>query len=180
MPGRPKNGGDGFLQAQTTLHKGEHPGNGQYLRVHLNNKLDGTDHIAATCRKGQSRLYVLRKLRSFWVQGALLTSFYAPLVASAMFYWVVCWCSSISAAYRKRLDKLIKKASYILGCPLDPVQVVGESSIMDKPSLLLVKESHLLQFTVTALDSSFSERLILGFHHKHICSVMSPPHRRSW
>ena len=102
----------------------------KYLGVHLNNKLDWTDHTAATYKKGQSRLYLLRKLRSFGVQGALLTSFYDSVVASAIFYGVVCWSSSISAADRRRLDKLIKKASSILGCPLDPVQVVGESRMM--------------------------------------------------
>ena len=93
----------------------KHPG------VHLNNKLDWTDYTAATYKKGQSRLYLLRKLRSFGVQGAPLTSFYDSVVASAIFYGVVCWSSSISAADRRRLDKLIKKAGSTLGCPLDSV-----------------------------------------------------------
>ena len=92
--------------------------------------------------KGQSRLHLLRKLRSFGVQWALLTPFYKSVGASAIFYGVVCWSSSNSAAGRRRLDKRIKKASSILGCPLDLVQVVGESRMMDKLSLLLVKESH--------------------------------------
>ena len=66
-----------------------------------------------------SRLHLLRKLRSFGVQGALLTSFYVSVVESVIFYEAVCWSSSISAADRRRLDKLIKKAISILGCPLD-------------------------------------------------------------
>ena len=99
-----------------------------------------------------NRLYLLRKLRSFGVQGDLLTSFYDSVVASAIFYGVVCWSSSISAADRRRLDKLIKKSSSVLGCPLDSVQEVGESRMMDKLS------SH-LQDTISALGSSFN-RLI--------------------
>ena len=99
---RPKDqrAGGGFPQAQTTLHTGEHPGNEHgvvtsynYLGVHLNNKLDWTDHTAATYKKGQSRLYLLRY---FGVQSALLTSFYDSAVASAIFYRVVCWSSSIT------------------------------------------------------------------------------------
>ena len=132
----------------------------KYLGAHLNNKLDWTDHTAATYKKGQSRLYLLRKLRSFGVQGALLTSFYDSVVASAIFYGVVCWSSSISTAGRKRLDKLIKKASSVRGCPLDPVQVVEESRMMDKQSSLLLKESHPLQATISALGSSLSNGLI--------------------
>ena len=82
------------------------------------------------------------------------------MVASATSYGVVCWSSSISAADRRRLDKLIKKDSSMLGCPLDPVQVVGESRMMNKLSSSLVQESHPLQVTLTALGSSFSNRLI--------------------
>ena len=103
-----------------------------------------------------NRLYLLRKLRSFGVQGDLLTSFYDSVVASAIFYGVVCWSSSISAVDRMRL---IKKASSILGCPLDSVQVVGESRMMDKLSSLLMQDSHPLQVTISALGSSFN-RLI--------------------
>ena len=61
-----------------------------------------------------------------WVQGELLTTFYDSVVASAIFYGVACWSSSILAADRRRLDRFIKKASSILGCPLDPVEVVRE------------------------------------------------------
>ena len=71
----------------------------------------------------------------------------------------ICWGSSGLLDWwglRKRLNGLITKSSSILGCPLDPVQVVGESRMMDKLSLLLVKQSHPLQDTVTALGSSFS------------------------
>ena len=56
----------------------------------------------------------MRKLRSFGVQGALLTTVYDSVVASTIFYEVVCLSSSISAADRRRLDELIKKASCIL------------------------------------------------------------------
>ena len=131
----------------------------KHVGVHLNNKLDWTDHTAATYEKGQRWLHLLRKLRSFGVQWALLTSFYDSMLASAISY-VVCWSSSVSTAGRKRLDKLIKKASSILGCPLDSVQVVGESRMMDKLSSLLVQESRPLQDTISALGSSFSNRLI--------------------
>ncbi|CAB1425531.1 unnamed protein product [Pleuronectes platessa] len=34
----------------------------------------------------------------------------------AIFFGVVCWGSSISTADRKRLNKLIRKASSVLGC----------------------------------------------------------------
>ncbi|KAI5086634.1 hypothetical protein C0J45_23309 [Silurus meridionalis] len=82
----------------------------KYLGDNLNNKLDWTDNTEAIYKKGQSRLFLLRRLRSFGVQGELLKTFFDSVVASAIFYGVVCWGSSISTADRKRLDKLIRKA----------------------------------------------------------------------
>ena len=84
-------------------------------------------------------------------------TFNNSVVASAIFYGAVCWSSSISAAGRKTLDKLIK-ASSILGYPLDTVQVMGERRMMHKLSSLQV--SHHMQVTSSALGSSLSNRLI--------------------
>jgi len=131
----------------------------KYLGVHLNNKPDWTNHITALYRNGQSRLYLLRRLRSFGVQGALLKTFFDTVVASAIFYGVVCWGSSVSAADRRRQDKLIKKASSVLRCSLDSVQVVGERRMTAKLSSQRTNDSHPMQEEIKALESSFSDRL---------------------
>uniref|UniRef100_A0A3P9LKD5 Reverse transcriptase domain-containing protein n=1 Tax=Oryzias latipes TaxID=8090 RepID=A0A3P9LKD5_ORYLA len=88
----------------------------KYLGVHLINKLDWSHNTEALYKKGQSRLYLLRRLRSFGVQGSLLKTFYDSVVASAIFYGAVCCCSGISAADRKRLEKLVKKPAPFWGC----------------------------------------------------------------
>ncbi|KAL3993517.1 platelet-activating factor acetylhydrolase IB subunit alpha [Sarotherodon galilaeus] len=113
----------------------------------------------ALYRKGQSRLYLLQRLRSFGVKGPLLKTFYDSVVASAIFYGVVCWGGSISAGDRKRLNRMIRRASSVLGCPLDPVEVVSDRRIVAKLSSLLDNISHPMQETLTALSSSFSGRL---------------------
>ncbi|KAM4609404.1 uncharacterized protein ACJ7VT_015176 [Polymixia lowei] len=61
----------------------------KYLGVHLNKNLDWTTNTQALYKKGQSRLYLLRRLRSFGVQEALLRTFYDSVVASAIFYGVL-------------------------------------------------------------------------------------------
>lgn len=79
----------------------------------------------ARYKKGQSRLYLLmRHLLESW--DVLLKTFFDSVVASAIIYGIVCWNSRLSTAEGKRLDKLIKKASFALGCHLDPVQVVED------------------------------------------------------
>ena len=132
----------------------------RYLGVHLNKKLDWAANTNALLKKGQSRLHLLRKPTSFGVQGALLKTFYNSVVASAIMYGVVCWSSSITAADRKRLNKLVKKASSVLGCPLDPVEVVGDRRMTTKLLSIMEDASHPLQETVRSLGSSFSDRLL--------------------
>ncbi|KAI3376702.1 hypothetical protein L3Q82_017139 [Scortum barcoo] len=68
----------------------------KYLGVHLNDNLDWSDNTNALVKKGNSRLFLLRRLRSFGVQGPLLRTFYDSVVASAIFYGIVCWASSIT------------------------------------------------------------------------------------
>ncbi|TWW56167.1 putative RNA-directed DNA polymerase from transposon BS [Takifugu flavidus] len=63
----------------------------KYLGVHLNNKLDWTHNTDALYKKGQSRLHLLRRLRSFGVCRTLLRTFYDSVVALVIFYAVVCW-----------------------------------------------------------------------------------------
>ncbi|KAI3366555.1 hypothetical protein L3Q82_000674 [Scortum barcoo] len=74
------------------------------LRLH---RLDWTHNTDALVKKGNnSRLFLLRRLRSFGVQGPLLRTFYDSVVASAIFYGIVCWASSITDRDRRRMDRL--------------------------------------------------------------------------
>ncbi|KAI3369235.1 hypothetical protein L3Q82_007782 [Scortum barcoo] len=116
--------------------------------------------ISTTYCAQDGRLFLLRRLRSFGVQGPLLRTFYDSVVASAIFYGIVCWASSIIDRDRRRIDRLVRRASSVLGCPLDSVEVVGNGRMMAKLSSLLNNTSHPLQDTLTALGSSFGERLL--------------------
>ncbi|KAI3363647.1 hypothetical protein L3Q82_001188 [Scortum barcoo] len=58
----------------------------KYLGGHLNDSLVWTHNTDTLIKKGNSRLFLLRRLRSFGVQGPLLRTFYDSVVASAIFY----------------------------------------------------------------------------------------------
>ncbi len=62
----------------------------KFLGVHLNNVLDWSGNCDALYRKGQSKLYFLRRLRSLNVCNRLLRMFYETVVASGLFFAVVC------------------------------------------------------------------------------------------
>ncbi|TWW62362.1 hypothetical protein D4764_04G0010090 [Takifugu flavidus] len=72
------------------------------------------------------------------------------------------------------MDRLVRRASSVLGCPLDSVEVVGNGRMMAKLSSMLNNTSHPLQDTLTALGSSFSERLL----HPRCVKERIPEERR--
>ncbi|KAI3354985.1 hypothetical protein L3Q82_004788 [Scortum barcoo] len=134
----------------------------KYLGVHLNNKLDWTDNTDSLYKRGQSRLYMLRlrRLGSFGVCRPLLRTFYETVVASVVSYAVVCWGGGCSERDKKRLNRLIKRASSVCGCPLDSIEVMGERRALAKLSTIMATTTlHPLHQTVGALSSSFSNRL---------------------
>ncbi|MEJ4486873.1 DUF1891 domain-containing protein [Enterococcus faecium] len=92
----------------------------------MDDKLDWSPNTDALYRKGQSRLFFLRSLRSFDVCVEIMTMFYQMVVASALFFAAVCWGGSLTDKNTKRLDKLVKKAGSVLGRRLDPLTSVVE------------------------------------------------------
>ena len=74
----------------------------------------GDATLTAVYKKGQSRLYFLRKLRSFCVCNKMLYIFYKSVGESAVLSAVICWGRNIRASDLKRLSKLIKKAGSVL------------------------------------------------------------------
>ncbi len=95
-----------------------------------NNKLHWSNNTEALYRKGQTRLHLLQRLRSLRVCRPLLKSFYDTVVASVIFYAVVSWGAGSSERDRKRLNKLVKRTSSILECPLDPIEEMGERRML--------------------------------------------------
>ena len=136
-------------------------GSYKYLGVWLDKKLDwaiNTDHLY---KKGQSRMYFLRRLRSFNICSKLLSMFYQPVVASILFYAVVCWGGSTTKRDSSRLDKLIRRAGSVVGCKLDCLVTVAEERTTKKLLAILDDTSHPLHTVISNQRSSFSDRLLL-------------------
>ncbi len=92
----------------------------KYLGVYFNNKLDWSDNTVQVYKKGQSRIHLLRRLRSFGVCQALLKTFYDSVVSSVILYDVTCWRGGLLEKENKKLNKLIKRQVlwWVACCPL--------------------------------------------------------------
>merc|ERR1712035_43413 len=78
----------------------------KYLGVQLDNRLEWKVNTEYIYKKGQSRLYFLRKLRSFNVCSKMLHLFYKSVVESAISFAAICWGSGIRARDLNRINKL--------------------------------------------------------------------------
>ena len=132
----------------------------KYLGLQLDDKLDWTANMEAFYRKGQSRLYFLRRLGSFNICKKLLQMFYQSVVASVLFYAVVCWGGSSRRRDAGRMDRLVRSAGSVVGTELDSLVTVAERRTLDKLLSILDNTHHPLHDTFTRQRSVFSGRLL--------------------
>lgn len=89
----------------------------------------------------QQQTVPVQEAEVLWSAGPLLRTFCDSVVASAIFYGIVCWASSITDRDSRNMYRLVRRASFC------PVEVVGNRKIMAKMSSLLENMSHLSTHT---------------------------------
>ena len=132
----------------------------KYLGVYFNNKLDWSRNAEAVYKKGQSRLFCLRRLRSFNICRTMLRMFYESVVASAIFFAVTCWGSGMRIADTNRLERLIRRAGDVVGEELDTLTTVAERRMLSRFQSILDNVSHPLYDTLALQRSTFSRRFL--------------------
>lgn len=86
--------------------------------------------------------------------------FYQTVIASILFYAVVCWGGSIKRRDATQLDKLVRKAGSVVGAELDTLTSVAEKRFLRKILSILDNVHHPLHQTISRQRSSFRDRLL--------------------
>ena len=94
-----------------------------------------TANTTALVKKGNQRLFFLRKLRSFSVSRSILQRFYQATVESVLSYNSLCFHENLREMDLNRLTKLTRTASHIVGG-----QVTDLSSIYKKKAVKRVRD----------------------------------------
>ena len=76
-------------------------------------------------------------------------------------YTVTCWGSGLRARDSNRLDRLVRKASSVVGVELDSLAVVSERRIRAKLHAIMSNTSHPIHAELIGSASTFSSRLRL-------------------
>ena len=85
--------------------------NYKFLGVHLNGSLDRSDNAEAIHSNGKSRMFFLRRLRSFGVCNRMLQMFYQSVMASVLFFGITCWGGNNRARHLVGSSQGVEEAS---------------------------------------------------------------------
>ena len=118
--------------------------------MHLNSSLDWSDNAQAIHSKGKSRLFLLRRLRSFGVCNRMLQMFYQSVMASVLFFGITCWGGNNRAGDTSNLNRLVKKAGSVVGSSLQGVEEVTRVRTAKKLDSILENSSHPLHLEITS------------------------------
>ena len=80
----------------------------KYLGVVFDSNLNWKENINSVLKKVNSRMYCMRKLRSFGVNSDMLVTFYNAVICIIIMFGSVCWSGNISKLDRGRLEKIVK------------------------------------------------------------------------
>ncbi len=127
----------------------------KYLGIVFDSKLTWKTNVEGILKKANSRMYFLRKLKSFNVCNDILQMFYTSTVSSVLFYGAVCWGGNINKRDKDRIEKFIKKASGVVGRKQDSFSSVHERRLTDKLQSVLTDDMHPLR---QEFDSRLMER----------------------
>ena len=114
----------------------------RYLGFILDNKLNWHSHIDSVCGKLNSRLFFLKKLKSFDLTDKVIRHFYRSIVESIVTFGISCWGGSITTGDRLKIDRIIKRAEILVGMTLKSQITLYEEFSISKVRKIIEDQNH--------------------------------------
>ena len=80
----------------------------------FDSKLNWKENINSVLKKVNSRMYCMRKLRSFGVNSYLVVTFYNAVICSIIMFGSVCWGGNLSKLDRGGVERIVKKIKQVM------------------------------------------------------------------
>ena len=132
----------------------------KYLGSIIDCKLDWSPNALALLKKGNQRLYFMKKLKSFSICPKLLELFYKSTVESAVTFNSLCHFGGLKEQDKARLSKITKTASRLIGRPVPDLQALFEAKAVKRLEAIHRDPTHPLCTELQAHTSARSGRLI--------------------
>ena len=125
----------------------------KYLGTIFDDKLKWDDNTEEIVKKGQQRLFLMRKLNYFSVDRKILTLFYKSFIESVLSFSFICWFHRLGVKNRNSLQRIVRIASKITAVPQRDLAPFCEQQILRKARSILTKKDHILNQEFTTLPS---------------------------
>ena len=104
-------------------------------------------------KKGQQRLYFLRKLASFKINRKILSLFYKTFIESVLTFSFICWMKNLSVKNKHSLDKIVLLCSKIIGTPERNLSGFYNQQLLRKARSIIACKTHVLSSEFVLLPS---------------------------
>ena len=104
----------------------------RYLGLVTDNKLAWHENTDENIKKVHSRLFCLRKPRSFRVREDILQVFSLSTISSVLTFGCACWGENASKQDRDRLAKTIRKAGRVIGRQQETLDSIYHRRLTDR------------------------------------------------
>ena len=117
----------------------------KYLGVYFDYKLSWKQNTDAVLKQVHTRLFCLRKLKSFHLRHELLQIFYSSSLSSVLTFGLSSWGGNICKHDGGALDKIIRKASAVVGRTQDAFDALYDRRMTNRLMDILDDPTHPLR-----------------------------------
>ncbi|KAL8566693.1 hypothetical protein ACOMHN_050342 [Nucella lapillus] len=132
----------------------------KYLGSIIDSKLSWSANAQALLKKGNQRLFFVRRLNSSGVGPRLLELFYRATVESVLTFNSLCFFSSLKEHDKGKLAKITMTARKLIGLHVPDLETLFEAKAISRLKAIQQDPSHPLCDTVLAQVSARSGRLV--------------------
>ena len=127
--------------------------NYKYLGTFIDCRLSWNHNTKHLYKKGQQRLFFLRKLNQFHVDKTIMTLFYRTFIQSILCFSFICWFDSLSEQCRDKLNNIVETAGKIIGCTPERLETLYKKQVLSKARKIRKNEQHFLSSKYEMLPS---------------------------
>lgn len=120
----------------------------KYLGIVFDSQLKFSLNTDSIGKRGQQRIYLLRKLKSFNVCNKVMCMFYQSFIESLSTFSFICWFHSLCVKDRNSLNSIVKVCSKIIG-----VQQKDFGRVVQKAKNIIDQHDHVLSSEFTIMPS---------------------------
>lgn len=125
----------------------------KYLGTVFDSQLKFDVNTESVVKRGQQRIYLMRKLNSFCVCDTILCNFYQSFIESLLTFSFICWFNGLSVKDKNSLNGIVKVCSKIIGAQQRDLCYLWEKQVAQKAKGIISQSDHVLSSEFTVMPS---------------------------